>query len=498
MKIAHKFTVALLACVMVALGLNGYEVVHTEMAGFEGEVDVHQGVIGRALKPVVLGVWRTEGATRALEILDEANTSMGNVDIRWVWLNKDDESSRVPLEAAQLQRIADGEEVVVVHRTPDGVPRRYTYVPLYLAGQPPAAIEVSQSIQRAGGLRRAAIVRALLSALLIAGASALATSALGRWLIGRPMDRLIEQAQRTGGGDLTYRIDAKQRDEMGALAREMNRMCDRLSEAQDKIAKETEARLQAIEQLRHADRLATVGRLAAGMAHELGTPLNVVSARAKSIATGNAPIDAMRENGRIIGDQVDRIVKIMRQLLDFARKRDLQRTTSDLRAITRRAISFLGPMSKKHNVDVVIENSEEPVRVSMDTAQMEQVVTNLVMNAVHASQEGGEVRIAIGREHAEPPPDDGRPSMTCVRLDVVDDGAGIPPENLTKIFEPFFTTKPIGEGTGLGLSVVYGIVKDHGGWIAVDAAPGKGSRFTVWLPDDESGTATVMTAPRGA
>jgi signal transduction histidine kinase len=490
MKIAHKFTFALLGGVMVALALNAYEAVRSEMTGFEREIDVHQAVIGRALKPVLLGVWRTEGIDRALEILDEADKSMRNVSIRWSWVRQQD-PAREPLKPAQIEQIVRGNELAMVQRTTGGVPRRYTYVPLQLPGQEPAAIEVSQSVERAGGLRRAAIGRALLSALIIAGASALATSALGRWLIGRPMARLIEQAQRTGGGDLTYRIEARQQDEMGALAREMNRMCDQLSDAQERLVKETDARLRAIEQLRHADRLTTVGRLAAGMAHELGTPLNVVSARAKSIAGGQVPAETMRENGRIIGEQIDRIVKIMRQLLDFARKRELQRTVGDLGATVRRSVSFLVPMCKKRNVQVHFEGPQEPVRVSMDGAQMEQVITNLVINAAHASQEGGEVRVRLGREQAQPPPDDGRAVMPCVRLDIVDQGAGIAADDLTKIFEPFFTTKPIGEGTGLGLSVAYGIVKDHGGWITVDSAPGQGSVFTVWLPDETGGSGAL-------
>jgi signal transduction histidine kinase len=119
----------------------------------------------------------------------------------------------------------------------------------------------------------------------------------------------------------------------------------------------------------------------------------------------------------------------------------------------------------------------------VDLEQMTQVVMNLVMNAVHASSPGGAISIKLDRARAVPPAEDGRGELACTRIAVRDEGAGIPPEALPHIFEPFFTTKDIGEGTGLGLSVAYGIVKDHGGWIDVVSRAGKGSAFTVWLPE---------------
>ena len=124
-----------------------------------------------------------------------------------------------------------------------------------------------------------------------------------------------------------------------------------------------------------------------------------------------------------------------------------------------------------------------PVMARVDLEQMTQVVVNLVMNAVHASRPGGAIAILLDRARAVPPAEDGRGELPCTRIAVRDEGAGIPPEALPHIFEPFFTTKDIGEGTGLGLSVAYGIVKDHGGWIDVVSRPGEGSAFTVWLPE---------------
>src|SRR6185437_6472416 len=136
-------------------------------------------------------------------------------------------------------------------------------------------------------------------AMAIAGTAV--ASIVGLWFVGRPMRRLVEQARRIGQGDFQYRTAVVQHDEIGVLAREMSAMACRLSETQTRLTAENEERIRVLEQLRHADRLTTVGTLAAGMAHELGTPLNVVAGRAKMIASGRLTPDQTVENARIVG-----------------------------------------------------------------------------------------------------------------------------------------------------------------------------------------------------
>lgn len=484
MRISHKFTVTLLGCVLVAVTLNAWSAVRTEIARFEDEIEAHQSAIGTALRPAVLDVWRTDGPARAMEIIQKADQNMTWVLIRWVWLGPVEgvESARPAIPSSRFAEVAASKSVSWVDNAKGPNGRLYTYVPVGTPDGRTGAIEVSQPLDRESAVRTAAIRRALLTIILAAAVTVLAATTLGDWLIGRPMQRIVEQARRTGGGDLTYRIRTTPHDEVGDLAVEMNRMCDSLAEAQERIAREADARLQAIDQLRHADRLATVGRLAAGMAHELGTPLNVVAARAKPIAAGTIAPEAARENARIVVEQVDRMSRLMRQLLDFARKRELQRADADLRSLLKRAVAFLSPLSRKRGVDLSVISPDQPVRARIDMAQMEQVLTNLVMNAIHASSEGQTIRVELADAEGTPPPEDGRGPLPCARIEVSDQGSGIPPQDLQRIFEPFFTTKPIGEGTGLGLAVAYGIVHDHGGWLEVASEPGKGSRFSVWLP----------------
>jgi signal transduction histidine kinase len=210
--------------------------------------------------------------------------------------------------------------------------------------------------------------------------------------------------------------------------------------------------------------------------------LNVAHARAKQMMASSLPPAEVNDKSRIIVEQVDRMTKLIRQLLDFARKRELQRAEVDIRGLVDRAVTLLEPMVRKRGVSLTVAGSTESLQGHVDPEQMTQVVLNLMINAVHASSSGTSISVAIALGRAVPPAEDGREEQQCLRIEVRDEGTGIAPEALSHIFEPFFTTKDVGDGTGLGLSVAYGIVKDHGGWIDVASRLGEGSTFTVWLP----------------
>jgi signal transduction histidine kinase len=261
----------------------------------------------------------------------------------------------------------------------------------------------------------------------------------------------------------------------------MNEMTQALSDAHEKLQSETAARIATLESLRHADRLTTVGKLAAGVAHELGTPLNVVYSRGRMIASGEEDGELARQSGKVIAEQAQVMIRIIRQLLDFARRREPMRTPEDLRGLSERTLALLSPLAAKKQVALTAEQVPA-IEVEVDGGQMQQVLTNLLMNALQSMDAPGTVRLEASRQRVSPPPGVDGGEGDYVRLDVVDEGSGIAAEVLPHIFEPFFTTKGVGEGTGLGLSVSYGIVRDHGGWIAVETAPGKGSRFSVFLP----------------
>jgi signal transduction histidine kinase len=252
-----------------------------------------------------------------------------------------------------------------------------------------------------------------------------------------------------------------------------------------KIEHEVLEREHAVEQLRHADRLNAIGKMAAGVAHELGTPLNVVGGRAQLIAMERVTGPDVRKSAETIQRQVERMSQILRNMLDFARRGGGASGPVELGRIVRDTVSLLQPLAVKSRVTLSVEEGE-PVVARIPAAELQQVLTNLVMNAVHAMPSGGGVHLSLGvQEVNEPPPYAMRaPSYAFIR--VRDEGTGIPESVLPHIFDPFFTTKEVGVGTGLGLSVSFGIVRDHGGWIAVCSEVGRGAELTIFLPQSSA------------
>ncbi len=223
-------------------------------------------------------------------------------------------------------------------------------------------------------------------------------------------------------------------------------------------------------QLRKAERLAELGTLASGMAHEIGTPMNVILGRAEYLLQ-RVREEPIKKGLQTIVNQVERITKVMNQLLAFARRRPLERRPLDLRQTIRDNLEMFQERLARNRVKVETSFASSCPLICGDPDQMSQVIINLVMNAVHAMPEGGTLSIALAPAGNE-----------MVALSVRDTGHGIPPDVKDKIFDPFFTTKEFGKGTGLGLTVVKGIVEEHGGAIRVDSEPGKGTTFTIHLP----------------
>lgn len=223
------------------------------------------------------------------------------------------------------------------------------------------------------------------------------------------------------------------------------------------------------DQLRKTERLAELGTLASGMAHEIGTPMNVILGRAELLMR-KATDERTRKSLEIIATQVERITKIMNQLLSFARKRPAERQGINLETVMIDVLDVLQERFQKHHIQVIKTVPPQLPKVLADFDHMSQVFLNLILNACQAMPEGGTLRLAL---HS---------TDTTVELTVQDTGCGIPQEQLSKIFDPFFSTKPVGEGTGLGLTVVHGILQEHQGAIRVESVPGQETTFIVSLP----------------
>ncbi len=223
------------------------------------------------------------------------------------------------------------------------------------------------------------------------------------------------------------------------------------------------------DQLRKTERLAELGTLASGMAHEIGTPMNVILGRAELLMR-KAQDERTRRGLETIVTQVERITKIMNQLLSFARKRPAVRQGVNLEAVMIDVLDVLQERLGKQHIQVKKTVSPHLPKVLADPDHMNQVLLNLILNACQAMGDGGTLSLAL------------HPTDDTVELTVQDTGSGIPQEQLAKIFDPFFSTKAVGEGTGLGLTVVHGILQEHQGAIRVTSVPGQGTTFIVSLP----------------
>jgi two-component system NtrC family sensor kinase len=433
MRLAYKLAVALTLGVLIVMGIYAYIQIRLEVVLFEADVQ-RNARIGRALRGTVATVWQAEGEERARGLIEEADDETSEVAIRLVWADAPAGHPRRPkLDDAALRALATGREARVVLEDAAGDPVRHTYVPLGLEEAPDAALEIRESL--------------------------------------RPQKTFIRMTRR-GIALATVAITMV----CGLIA-----VCV-LAEASRQLTSATDAKIAALEQLRHTDRLATIGRLASGIAHELGTPLNVVSLRAQEIAAADSSSEQVTSAAHIIDRQARRMSDIIRQLLDFSGRRKPKLGIAYLADIVSRTMELIAPVADKARVTFVYDLPQDHLLVNADQNQIQQALTNVVLNGIQAMPGGGRLTIRIDRRRVTPPPDCKQPPGDYCAVAIEDEGPGIPAETVQQIFEPFFTTKRAGYGTGLGLPVAAGIVTDHGGWIAVESLPARGTRFTIFLP----------------
>jgi len=394
-----------------------------------------------------------------------------SMQVRWVWFEQTTSREFQPAvdDARSISR--EGIASSMIGST-DGKRSLFTYYPVESQGRD-GAIEIASSLEPVDAQAKQTWLTALLSIGVMGLFSIGVVMTLGvRW-IAQPLGALTQKMERVGKGDFSNDLKIQSNDELAQLAVAVNQMCEQLQKQKCEIENETNQRIEALEQLRHADRLKTVGQLAAGFAHEVGTPLNVVTGRASMILTDKSMSqEKVWENAEAIQSESERISAIIKKLLDFARRGGSQKTVGDLRQVVHHAVDLVQPLAAKRNNMIQVDLPDSPAECEFDFNQMQQVMMNLIDNAVDASQPGDTIEINLAPAH----------DANRWVLDVIDHGEGVDPASRSSIFEPFFTTKDVGAGTGLGLSIVYGIVQEHGGSIELKSEPGQGSRFRILLP----------------
>jgi signal transduction histidine kinase len=313
-----------------------------------------------------------------------------------------------------------------------------------------------------------------------------------------PLRRLLEGIDAVGKGDLSRVLLAEREDDIGALANRFNAMTGSLREARQETGRGAQARLALETRLRQSEKLATIGQMAAEIAHEVGTPLNVIGGRARALEKKAGDPDEVAKNTQIIQAQVGRITKIINQVLDFSRKKGPTVTRVRLGAIVAEALDFVGETIRRQGVETELDSDLRTMpgrwEIPGDPDQIQQVCLNLLMNALHAMPAGGRLKVSLNVVMRRKGGLDLAPPAEYALLEIADSGAGISAADREKIFEPFFTTKDEGQGTGLGLAVSHGIVNDHDGWIEVESPPlgvTTGTSFRVYLPVGGSASAGV-------
>jgi two-component system NtrC family sensor kinase len=486
MRLTAKIMFVLLVTVVVFTALASYFSVRSAYRAFESKQQQLARQMGEQLHRRAERLLQQEGLAGVNRLIDRvALDQRPGADVRWVWFERNAPIAQSPWGGPEyLSAIQSGQIVSIVSHDERGRRQLRTYLQLRTDSGRPGGLEIIDSF---ADVERQARQTARSALLMIGGLALVCTGVTYlaglRW-VALPLVALVEKTRRVGEGDFSEPLHLAGNDELSQLADAVNQMCAKLSSQQERIVSESTQRVAAMEQLRHADRLKTVGRLAAGLAHELGTPLNVIAGRAALIASGKLPEVEVIASARTIKSEADRITGFVRQLLDFARPREPRHVRTDLSALTERTLELLQPLAAKKQISLIATTRDSPLSADVDEAQLQQVITNVVMNAIQVMDHPGSVTLDLSDVERVAPT--ATESRQWVRIRVDDEGPGIPPEVQRHIFEPFFTTKDTGEATGLGLSITFGIVQDHGGWIDVQSESGKGARFDIYVPQERS------------
>jgi len=352
--------------------------------------------------------------------------------------------------------------------------------------------EMQEHVER---LRKTMVIWAVAITLCLA----FALSVLLSKLVTNPITELMNTMARAEDG-IDVRAKVVSEDELGRLAHSFNSMIIKLNKTKKKVEK------LHYEQMRKADRLATVGEMAAGIAHEIKNPLTGIAGVIQILGRDLGPEDPRQMIIKEVLEQIDRLDKAVKNLLSFARPPAPNLTRVNVNAVLEKIAAFLTPQFNKNGVKVTKVYAPEVPPIQGDPELLQQVFLNVMLNGVQAMPDGGDIKVETRCEsvyeymlHKSGPSEDrddqpqgqDEPRHEVVSVRISDTGKGINQENLNKIFNPFFTTRQ--QGTGLGLSITHKIIEQHGGGVNVESVPGKGTTFTIYLPVDKDSMPAAMT-----
>jgi len=508
MRIATKLTLLLLLAVAMVMAGFGYIRARQERQRLIAELQQEVLVLANAIKLTVEHALRDRRPQDIQELLTEMVREPNPVDrIRIFDRTLEDINSAMTdvaattlIPQAELEQVLKSGKTIVRYLDVPSRPAAYAILPLKTRRG--ATIGVLEVVHVATRVRRQiqdATREQVLRLSLLSLTIALVIWLTVRISIRRPVGQLVRTALAIGHGDLSRRLTLHRRDEIGQLASAFNRMAESLQAAQARSAAEAQARLELERQVQQAEKLATVGRLASEVAHEVGTPLNIVSGRAEFIQKSLPPDHPLSRHVVTILRQIERISGIIRQLLEYARPRRPAVRPVAVGPILTRTVELFEPLAHQRQVTVEAHVPDDLPPLLADPDHLQQVLLNLVTNALDATPPGGQVVLAASQADPEttdarPRIERGRPEGSFLTLVVSDTGRGMPRDQLEQIFEPFFSTKERRGGTGLGLAIVEDIVRAHRAAIEVQSAEGAGTTVHLRWP---TASPTGAIAPEG-
>ncbi len=477
MKVGTRFIVALLMVLLPVMGVYMYWSVHRSTQSYVHDLERESRATARSLSAALEDDIRSNEWDQVYDVLQRVRadgteaavfTKEGNL---WYALPGYPEHLKLspeklklakPDEPLEFRLQPDPDSEWICHLVPLGPPN------FPLAGYLLVANDWTDVREDVRERVRISVFAGVVTLVLIV---ALITLAVRRY-ISRPLAELSRRVIRFSTDEAAARVPMG--DEVELLIGEFRKLGEELAKARADLLDKHRSEIELERRLLHSDRLATIGSLAAGLAHEIGTPMGVIRGRAEYVLQSRMHPQKTSEGLEIIIAQIDRITTIVRMLLDYSRYRESLKLTADLRPIVQRSIHLIETEATKRGVLVHTELGEQPLPIDCDPDQLQQVFVNLGINALDAMRgTGGRLTVAVRTGHA-----DGAARITLIFEDT---GPGIPEQNRSRIFDPFFTTKEPGKGTWMGLAVCQTIVQSHDGEIAVESSPA-GTRFLVSFP----------------
>ena len=486
MSIIYKLTLSLFVLSLIVFGVYGTYQLQSETQGLQDEVEQETRLLAYSLLVSVENALRDHQTDDVEKLLQQLERIEPSIDVRIYIQNSDvirsdAESLDWPEAVEELlyQAAIAGatQQIYFPERNPELIVLTlpFTVPTSALRGN----LAVVRSLQTMNEDLRITKTYIIISFIALILSTSLLCFLLGRFYISRPLHKLgLAMRSFKNSQEAPVLIPVNGKDELAEVIQEFNLMTTELISAYRQLEVETQHRRQLQRALQDADKLITLGHLSAGLAHEIGSPLQIINGRARVLAGCHEDKEEVRRIANILVDQTDRITRIVQQLMEFTPRQSSEVMPCDVIAAIAEVIDMLGFEARRQRVKMSYRHPASLPLITLPKDGIQQIVLNLLTNALAAITDPGEISLELSMDSISY----AQQMIPALRLSITDNGSGIAPEHHPLIFEPYFTTRKNQGGTGLGLAVVKSLLADMGGHIIAESFPEKGSRFVIHLP----------------